>query len=429
MTGTVDQATPTLLRSGIVLAAASAGGNIAAFALTIALGRLLAPGDFGAIGALFGLAIVGQVPGLALQAVVARHVATQRHGATRPHGATRSRTAAPGPHDTATTTLLVVGAAGAVVLAVAGLALAVPLASVLHLDSAAPTCWLAVALAPGTVGFAAQGILQGAERFGALAALILVTSVARVAGGLAGSPAGPAGVLAGMAAGALVTVAFALYLLRRDLPERRERRFRTAVPAGLGREWWHAMAGLGALLALTNADVVLARHYLPAAESGLYAAGAVVAKIAFWLPQAVALVVFPRLTDPDARGPVLARALAAVGALGAATSIGAAVLGPWALGLVLGPTYRALGAELGLFAAAGAVGALVQLLLYSGIASGSRAIGLLLLGALAGLVTVVATVAHGSVTAVVSTVIAALGAVAVVALVLTRRGPRATVPG
>jgi O-antigen/teichoic acid export membrane protein len=415
----VDQATPTLLRSGIVLAVASAGGNVAAFALTIALGRLLGPGDFGAVGALFGLAIVGQVPGLALQAVVARHVATGRHGATG------RRTAAPGPHDTATRTLLIVGAAGAAVVAAAGLLLALPLTAALHLDSPAPTFALALVLAPGTVGFAAQGVLQGAERFGALGALILVTSVARVAGGLAGSPAGPAGVLAGMTVGGLVTVAFALYLLRNDLHHRGPR---TGVPAGLAGEWWHATAGLGALLALTNADVVLARHYLPAAESGLYAAGAVVAKIAFWLPQAVALVVFPRLTDPVARGPVLARAVAAVGTLGAATSLGAAVLGPWALGVVLGPTYRAFGPELGLFAAAGATGALVQLLLYSGIASGSRAIGLLLLGALAGLVTVVATVAHDSVAAVVTALISVLAAVAVVALVLTRRGPRASVP-
>jgi O-antigen/teichoic acid export membrane protein len=403
VTGTVDQATPTLLRSGIVIAVASAAGNVAAFALTIALGRLLAPADFGAIGALFGLAIVGQVPGLALQAVLARHVATA------------GRTGAGGA---AARTLLLAGIAVGGVVTAAGLALAVPLAGVLHLGSAAPTLWLAAALGPGTVAFAAQGLLQGAERFGALAVLIVVTASARVAGGLAGSPAGPAGVLAGMTAGALVTAAVGLWLLRCDL---------TAGPArgrpALAGEWWHAMAGLGALLALTNADVVLARHFLPATTSGLYAAGAVVEKIAFWLPAAVALVVYPRLTDPGTRGPVLLRACAAVGGLGVLTSVGAAVLGPWALGLVLGPRYELLGAELGLFAAAGAAGALAQLLLYSGIASGSRAVGLLLLAALGVLVLLVATVAHGSVTAVIGAVIAVLGTVAAVGVAVSFRPP------
>ena len=409
MTGTVDQATPTLLRSGIVIAVASAAGNVAAFGLTIALGRLLVPAEFGAVGALFSLAIVGQVPGLALQAVVARHVATTLRTGT---GGAPARA------------LLLAGLAAGVGVTATALALAVPLAGMLHLGSSAPTLWLAAVLGPGTVAFAAQGLLQGAERFGALAVLIVVTATARVVGGLAGSPGGPAGVLAGMTAGALVTVAVGVALLRRDLAARpRTPGAAAASRPALAREWWHAMAGLGALLALTNAEVVLARHYLPPATSGLYAAGAVVEKIAFWLPAAVALVVFPRLTDPDARGPVLLRACAAVGALGAVTSVGAATGGPWALGLLLGPPYGALGAELGLFAAAGAAGALAQLLLYSGIASGSRAVGLLLLAALGALVALVATVAHGSVGAVIGAVIAVLGTVAAVGVAVSFRPP------
>jgi O-antigen/teichoic acid export membrane protein len=385
----------------MLVAAASAGGNVAAFALTIVLGRLLAPADFGAVGALFALAIIGQVPGFALQAVLARQVAT------------RGRTAGPA----APGGLLRAGAAVSAGTAAVAALLAVPLAGVLHLGSPAPTLWLAASLGPATFGFAAQGLLQGAERFGALGLLLLVTAGFRVAGGLAGVPGGPAGVLAGITAGAVATVVFALYLLRGTPGD-------GPLPRGLAVEWWHAVLGVGALLALTNADVVLARHYLPAATSGLYAAGAVVEKIAFWLPQAVALVVFPRLTDPVARRPILLRACVAVAGLGAATSIGAALLGPWALGLLLGPVYRTLGAELGLFAAAGAAGALVQLLLYSGIAHGSRRIGALLLVALVALVGLVATAGHGSVTAVVGSVVLVLGTVATAGLGMSfRRNP------
>jgi O-antigen/teichoic acid export membrane protein len=404
VTRTTDEVAPPLLRSGIVVAAASAGGNVAAFALTIVLGRLLAPAEFGAIGALFGLAIVGQVPGFAVQAVVARRVATRRRSAA-----------------TAPRALLLAGVAVAAGVAVTAALLAVPLAGVLHLGSPAATFWLAASLGPGTVAFAVQGVLQGAERFGPLGLLILVTAALRVTGGLAGVPGGTAGVFAGVTAGAVGAVVFALYLLRGTLTG-------GPLPRGLAGEWWHAVLGLGALLALTNADVVLARHFLSPETSGLYAAGAVVEKIAFWLPQAVALVVFPRLTDPVARRPILLRACAAVAGLGAATSLGAAVLGPWVLGLVLGPAYRTLGAELGLFAAAGAAGALVQLLLYSGIAHGSRRIGALLLAALAALVAFVATVGHGSVTAVIGSVVLVLGTVAVGGLAVSFRRPRATAP-
>jgi O-antigen/teichoic acid export membrane protein len=409
VTETVDEGTPSLLRSGVVVAVASAGGNVAAFALTLGLGRLLSPAEFGAIGALFGLAIVGQVPGFAVQAVVARQVANRRRldngGAPLPRA------------------LLLAVLGVAVAVAAVGLLLAVPLAAVLHLDASTPTLWLAAALAPSTITFGAQGLLQGAERFGALGLLIVVTAVARVAGGLAGVPGGPAGVLAGIAAGSVVTAAFAAFLVRDIVRGAGSATGERGLPPGAATDWWHAVVGLGALLALTNADVVLARHFLPPETSGLYTAGAVVEKIAFWLPQAVALVVFPRLTDPDARGPLLLKASAAVGALGAATSLGAAVVGPWALGLLLGSDYRTLGPELGLFAAAGAAGALVQLVLYSGIARGSRSIGAALLAALAVLVIVVATVAHGSVTAVVSSVLAVLGTVAIIGLAVSLRPP------
>jgi O-antigen/teichoic acid export membrane protein len=185
---------------------------------------------------------------------------------------------------------------------------------------------------------------------------------------------------------------------------------------------------MGALLALTNVDVMLARHYLSRHDSGLYAAGAVASKIAFWFPQAIAVVVFPRLTDPEQRAGLLAKAATVVVGLGVLTSVGTAVLGPWILGILLDPEYRTLGATLGVFAAAGAAGTLVQLLLYSGIATRDRAITGVLVGALVVLVGVVSTVAHGSVNAIIVTVLSTLVALTVVGLLLTRRRSRATAP-
>ena len=63
--------------------------------------------------------------------------------------------------------------------------------------------------------------------------------------------------------------------------------------------WWRevgtATSGLLGLFLLANVDVLLARHYLDQAAAGRYALGAVVAKIAFWAPQFVVTVIFPRL--------------------------------------------------------------------------------------------------------------------------------------
>jgi O-antigen/teichoic acid export membrane protein len=410
---TVPTVAPTprsaLVRAGTVVAIATAAANVVAFALTIVLGRVLTVADFGATVALLGVAIVGQVPAMALQVVVARHMATATE-TTRP-GLARVLLRHAG--------LIALGVAAAAAL------ITVPATALLHLGSAGPMAWLAVALAPVTVIFAVQGLLQGEERFTALGAFLVIMAATRVGGGLAGASFGPSGVFAGIAVGAVVALAVALFLVRRDL---------TAHASGAqgftAREFhgelWPAVAGMGALLALTNVDVILARHFLSRHDSGLYAAGAVASKIAFWFPQAVAVVVFPRLADEEQRAGLLAKATAVVVGLGVLTSAGTALLGPWIFGILLGTEYRTLGATLGLFAAAGAAGTLVQLLLYSGIASKDRAITGVLVAALVLLVGLVSTVAHGSVTAIIVTVLSTLVGLAVVGLLLSRLRSPAT---
>lgn len=397
-----------LVKAGAVVGIATAAVNVLGFVLTIALGRLLTTGDFGAAVALLGVAIVGQVPALALQAVVARHVAT----AARP-GQARALTI----HSALVAMLVGL---------VSGLA-TFPLASLLHLGSPWPMAWVAVALVPTTLIFAIQGLLQGEERFTALAGLLLVVSVTRVGGGLAGATFGPSGVFAGIAAGGVVALAVALLMVWRELgaapqPDADAVSERRAFYSELGT----AVAGMGALLALTNVDVILARHYLSRHDSGLYAAGAVASKIAFWFPQAVAVVVFPRLADPVQRDALLARAAAVVLGLGIVTSAATALLGPWLLGLLIGAQYRTLGVTLGLFAAFGAAGTLVQLALYSGIATRDRLITGVLVGALAVLIGVVAFLSHGSVTAIITAAFTTMSLLAVGGLLLTRWRSRAT---
>ena len=65
-----------------------------------------------------------------------------------------------------------------------------------------------------------------------------------------------------------------------------------AVP-GLRSQVLHASHALLALYVATSIDVLLARFWLPGAESGVYAVGALVSKVAFWLPSFVAVVTFP----------------------------------------------------------------------------------------------------------------------------------------
>jgi hypothetical protein len=147
-----------------------------------------------------------------------------------------------------------------------------------------------------------------------------------------------------------------------------------------------------------------------------------VAKIAFWAPQFVVTVIFPRLVgaaDPRrllARSAWLIAGFGALlaGALTAADRLGLAVP-------VLGGGYAGLGPLLALFAALGTALALVQLLLFEGIATRDRRMGRAVVAALVAEVALVAGPLHGSVGQIAGTALAVAAALAATGWWLLRR--------
>jgi hypothetical protein len=454
----------SLPRDALVLAAGMAAANAGNYAFNLALAFLLGPAAYGALAALLALVLVGSVPGLALQAVVAR----------------RTRLAGAAGRDAWAETLRPVLWAG---LGLAMLtALAAPLlVRFLHLGSAVPVLWLAVALAPTPLLFATQGLLQGRERYGALAAVMVAGAAAKLAAGLALAAAGlgVSGALAGVTAGGTFAALAALHLATRatpraaapatpgarvpatpgaeapatpgavdnptpsspgsaTLPVRGPQDRRVALErarpeqgraraglwraraglgggrVGLGRGrpeqgrvrvgtgWWGevgtATAGLLGLFLLANLDVLLARHYLDQAASGRYALGAVVAKIAFWAPQVVVTLVFTRLVLAADPRRLLAGSAALVTGFGVVLAGGLAAADRLGLAVpVLGRGYAGLGPLLPLFAALGTALALVQLLLFEGIATRDRRMGRAVVAALAAEAALVAGWLHDTV--------------------------------
>jgi O-antigen/teichoic acid export membrane protein len=407
----LDAAVPSrrsLPRDALVLAAAMAVANATNYGFSLVMAFLLGPAAYGALGALLALVLVGSVPGLALQAVVARRTALLgREG--QAEGPWHGRWAPPGVASLALVHRAGVALAGVTVLAGPGLV------AFLHLGSGVPVLWLALALAPTPLLFAVQGLLQGRERYGALAVVMVAGAAVKLAAGVALVAAGfgVSGALAGVAAGGLLAALAGLHLAG-------EGAGRGGVWPGAGegagdlwREVGGATVGLLGLFLLANLDVLLARHYLEPAASGRYALGAVVAKIAFWAPQFVVTLVFTRLVVSADPRRLLARSallVAGFGALLAALAAAAVRLGldvP-----VLGQGYAGLGPLLPLFAALGTGQALVQLLLFEGIATRDRRMGRAVAVALAAEAVLVAGFMHGSVAQV---ALAALAVVAVLA--------------
>jgi O-antigen/teichoic acid export membrane protein len=402
-----EPAPVSLRRAALLVAPAMAVANGLNYAFNVVMSRELGPADYGALGALLAVVLVGTVPGVALQAVVARYTALARDDA-------------------------IAGLWAAVVVAVLGVGAVLGLLTVIaspgvrafmHLDSLAPCLWLAVALLPLPLLSAVHGMLQGREWFGALAAVLLVDAAGRlvIGFGLVHGGFGVGGALAGSAAGSVTAVLVALPRLRARLA--RGWRRRPALGGAGAREIGTAAVGILGLLLLANVDVLLARHYLAREASGLYAAGAMLTKVAYWAPQFVVTVVFARLVVTADRRRLLARSATAVAGLGAALVLGSALAPELVARLSFGQAYLGVGPALPLFAALGTGLALVQLVLFSGLAMADRRMHLLPLAAVAAETVLVVFVLHGSVVQVVGAALAVVAVLLAVGFALAAGAP------
>ena len=336
----------SLARAAAWVAPASLVANVLGYVYNLALSRQLGPSDYGELGALLGLSLIALVPALAVQPVVARAVALSPKHLVAGYVRDALRMGA------------AVGAGTALFVAAS-----VPLTTrTLHLD-AEPVLWLAACLATAPVLTAAQGVLQGCERFRALSVVFVVAAGARLLGAVVGVTltGGVAGALAGSAAGALAAAALAVRLAGTGRPG-----------AGLRSDVRHDLAtasvALLGLMVLGNIDVLLARAKLTAADAGLYAVGAVVAKAGFWGPQFVQVVIFARLAE-DGRQRLLYRSVALVAGAGCLLVLACALLGGPLVRLAFGARYGDLGDYVWIFAATGSVLAVSQLFLYARLAA------------------------------------------------------------
>ena len=279
------------------------------FLFHLAQARILKPAEYSVLASLLAVVLIVTVPIFALQATVAREMATRLADAG-------SAAAGQVLRDMARW----IGRWTAVSLAI-GAVLALPLALLLDVRRPLPAV-ATVALLLATVPIpVAWGGLQGSRRFlglGAAQALFAVLKFgAGVALGLAGG--GSAGVLFAVAAASALSMVVAFLPLRalwRAAGEVRER----TTPV-IGRNAVVAVVKLGLFAALTNLDLMVARISFEPTEAGAYAATSVAAKSLLIIPLAVTTVLLPRvatLRDRDQERFHLVAALGVVAGLGVA---------------------------------------------------------------------------------------------------------------
>jgi O-antigen/teichoic acid export membrane protein len=323
-----------------------------AYAASVVAARLLVPAEFGAFGAMQGITQIGTPIGLAIQAIAARRLVKNSQNKH---------------HD-----LLKFGLEVSIAVMILTLLVSFPLSSIFQIDYLVLVLTIG-AVAPFVFISTQLGIAQGKELYLKVAGIYIVFGIGRSISAIVGLLIYPELISVGIGffGGTLLSVIFAHYILGNS------NRFWKTVRAEKGvSELYKAAQALIALYVLVNIDVLLARIVLSPAQSGVYTVGMLVAKIAFFMPQAITVVLFPKMGKNDSS----ALRLAVLGT----TLIGTAYVGfcyfasEFVVNAIGGSGYSELYSEVWMFALEGSLFAVLQVLLYGRIAREDTKVSILL---------------------------------------------------
>ena len=389
----------TVVAKGMIfVGAATLLGNGTAYLLSMVSARILDPADFGALGALLGLLVIIATLGISIQALTARRVST----------------ASASEREDVEGQAIRLSVLVAIAIGIGAGVLAWPVSVIFSIPILAVLTGVA-SLGFVVIGSAAMGIAQGREEHVKLSIAFIANSASRALGGILGVVVlqSVTGVGFGVLIGCAIGAAIAYQLIA-------PKTFSLKLKDGISIEFGHVAHALIVLFTLTNIDVLLARVFLTEDLSGEYSVGVLLAKIAFFLPNAIIIVLFPKMSGGGShRALYIATGLTAM--VGVVITLASVFAGDLIIAVLGGSQYKELGGEAWLFALEGSAFALVQVLLYSRLAAQDRRAVLAVWGALAVLAVVVIGWRHNSVAEIVTSVVAVSLVLTVVGFILDRR--------
>jgi glycosyltransferase involved in cell wall biosynthesis/O-antigen/teichoic acid export membrane protein len=273
-----------LLTHSLMLFIGAQFGNVCNLLFQVAMMRMMNPGDYGVLSAILGVLMVVGMPLGALGGAITHYTA---------HFMARQE------RDKIKALMLGVGRdllIPSVLAILAAMMWQREFMEFLRLDSVLPVYFAVLIVVIGFFAAVPAAVLTGAQAFewtatigNSWALIRAVTGVLLVWAGF-----GVAGGLSAHLVGVLLGGVFALLICSSMLGQARPRVERPAGFYGYMGRYMFAFAAYGVL---SNADVVLVKHYFQADQAGLFAKAAMVARIIFFLPTPVAGAMFPKVTS------------------------------------------------------------------------------------------------------------------------------------
>ncbi|MHB8631746.1 MAG: MATE family efflux transporter [Candidatus Limnocylindria bacterium] len=383
--------------------AATTIANVFAYGYQVVTARLLAPGDYAILTALFGILILESLSAQVIQSATARLAAQYRARGDEPalHVFVRRWTRR---------ILLLAGLPSLAIIVAApyaGGVLSLPVADVMLLGLA-----LFIS-APLTF---TGGLLQGLGRFGWFGWYFIVQALARLGIGIALVAAGLGVTGAFLGALAALVVGLALSLVPLAPLFRASRGAVHEVELGAAETRFFLLASVIMLgyAALTNLDAIAGRALLPAVDAGAYAATITMAKIVLFAPIAVGFLLLERTARAHAKGEdtdrVLFLAIAFVVVTSGLVTL-AYIAAPVALtAIIVGPQYPLAAALIAPYAVAALLNAVLSLWIAHFIGRGELRFGIVLALAVAGEIVAILLTPHDAATLVRVVLVVAIAA-------------------
>jgi O-antigen/teichoic acid export membrane protein len=343
------------LEQGAVLLIASSIGNVLQYLFHFFVSRLLGPVEYGAFNSLLGLSVIIAVPAGIMQTVVTQYVSVSfaRDQLGQVSGLFRNA-------------FLYLSLASASIFGVMILASA-PIAAFLNVSSAFPVVAMGSIFLFTGAATTVSATLQGLQRFHVLAATAIASPGIRIVAGVSMVALGwgAAGALGASAVMSFFALILGFYFLR-DIWRVQGDRPRLSLRA-VSKYTGVVFVGTLAFAILTNADIIVIKHFFSVEEAGYYSAASVLGKTILFFPGTIAIVMFPKTARRYALGrtsvDLVRQSTLITFALCGTAALVLAVFSSFAVQLLFGSQYAVSESLVGWYGATMGLYALVQVFL------------------------------------------------------------------